>query len=370
MAGELRTLVLTPDFPPAVGGIQAVVHRVVQHAGGLKARVVTLWHEDGADFDTGLGFAVRRVGHLPLGYRAKIGLLNAGAVIEALRFRPQAVLSGHIVMAPAAATIRRLLRVPVAQYLHGYELATRPGLTSFAVRHADANIAVSRYTKGLAIAAGAAPEGVHVIPNGVDPEETNTRAERNSTPTVLTVGRLSQRYKGHDVMLRALPLVAASVPGVRWVVVGDGPLRPELEALADLHGVRDRVHFTGQIADVERDAWFHRANVFAMPARTPAEGAGEGFGIVFLEANLSGLPVVAGAIGGALDAVVDGVTGILVEPTDHVAVADAVTDLIRDPERARSLGQAGAERARRDFGWPAIAAQVEELLRSLVGGRS
>ena len=74
---------------------------------------------------------------------------------------------------------------------------------------------------------------------------------------------------------------------------------------------------------------------------------------------------MAGAIGGALDAVVDGVTGVLVEPTDHVAVADAVVDLLRDPERARSIGQAGAERARRDFGWPAIAAQVEALLRSV-----
>jgi phosphatidylinositol alpha-1,6-mannosyltransferase len=180
---------------------------------------------------------------------------------------------------------------------------------------------------------------------------------------------LSQRYKGHDVMLRALPLVAASVPDVRWVVVGDGPLRPELEALANMHGVRDRVHFTGQVPDADRDAWFHCANVFAMPARTPAEGAGEGFGIVYLEANLSGLPVVAGAIGGALDAVVDGVTGVLVEPTDHVAVADAVIDLLRDPERARALGHAGAERARRDFGWPAIAVRVEALLRSLVRTR-
>jgi phosphatidylinositol alpha-1,6-mannosyltransferase len=329
--------------------------------------VVTLWHERGEDFDAGLGFTVHRVAHLPLGYRATIGLLNASAVKEALRFRPQAILSGHIVMAPAAATIRRLLRVPVVQYLHGYELAARPRLTSFAVRHADANIAVSRYTRDIAIAAGADPDQVHVIPNGADPEN-DTGAERNSIPTVLTVGRLSQRYKGHDVMLRALPLVAASVPAVRWIVVGDGPLRPELEALANVHGVRDRVHFTGQIADVDRDAWFHRANVFVMPARTPAEGAGEGFGIVFLEANLSGLPVVAGAIGGALDAVVDGVTGVLVEPTDHVAVADAVSDLLRDPERARALGDAGAERARREFGWPAIAARVEALLRSLARG--
>jgi phosphatidylinositol alpha-1,6-mannosyltransferase len=369
MAGELEALVLTPDFPPAVGGIQTVVHRVVEHAASLRPRVVTLGHEDAAAFDANLAFAVRRVAHLPLGYRATVGVLNVAAVQEALRHRPQVILSGHIVMAPAAALIRRLLGVPVAQYLHGYELAARSALTSFAVGHADANIAVSRYTKELAIAAGGRPERVHVIPNGVDPEQTSRAPERDSTPTVLTVGRLTRRYKGHDVILRALPLMAANVPEVRWVVLGDGPLRPEFEALAETHGVRDRVHFLGQVSDVERDAWFRRAHVFAMPARTPAEGAGEGFGIVFLEANLSGVPVVAGAIGGALDAVVDGVTGVLVDPTDHVAVADAVVDLLQNPERAQRLGAAGAERARRDFGWPTVAARVEALLRSLAERR-
>jgi phosphatidyl-myo-inositol dimannoside synthase len=125
----------------------------------------------------------------------------------------------------------------------------------------------------------------------------------------------------------------------------------------------------GQTSDAERDAWFRRSHVFAMPARIPASGAGEGFGIVFLEANLHGLPVVAGAAGGALDAVVNGETGILVDPADHVALADALVDLLQNPERARRLGAAGAERARRDFNWPTIAARVETLLRSIAKKR-
>ncbi len=253
----------------------------------------------------------------------------------------------------------------MAQYLHGYELTARPRLTSFAVRNADANIAVSRFTRDLAIAAGAAPDRVHVIPNGVDPPEASLDAERDPMPTVLTVGRLHRHYKGHDVMLRALPLVDAKVPDVRWVVVGDGPLRAELEALAATNGLHDRVLFAGQVSDAELavTVWFRRAHVLAMPARTPASGAGEGFGIVFLEANAYGLPVVAGGVGGALDAVVDGETGLLVDPTDHAAVADAITGLLQDPERARRLGAAGAERARREFAWPSIAARVEALLR-------
>src|SRR5687767_8857274 len=107
MGGEVKALVLTPDFPPAVGGIQTVLHRVVQHAAGLRPRVVTLSHEEDAVFDRALDFPVRRVRRLPRGYRTTIILLNVSAVAQAVRFRPQVVLAGHIVMAPAAALIRR-----------------------------------------------------------------------------------------------------------------------------------------------------------------------------------------------------------------------------------------------------------------------
>jgi phosphatidylinositol alpha-1,6-mannosyltransferase len=337
---------------------------VVQHAEGLDARVVTLSHAQAHAFDAAFGFDVRRVPSARFGHRASIARLNAAAVAEGLRFRPDVVLSGHIVMSPAAAAIRRILGAPMAQYLHGYELVTRPRLTRFAVRRADASIAVSRSTRDTAIAAGASPDLVHVIPVGVDSPRAE-ESERESVPTVLTVGRLRERYKGHDTMLSALPLLVERVPDVRWVVVGDGPLRAEFETLAAGHGVQERVVFAGEVSDAERDAWFRRAHVFAMPARTPAAGIGEGFGIVFLEANAHGIPVVAGGVDGALDAVVDGVTGTLVEPTNPVAVADAVADLLLDPERARRLGAAGAERARRDFSWPAIATRVETLLRSI-----
>ena len=99
-----------------------------------------------------------------------------------------------------------------------------------------------------------------------------------------------------------------------------------------------------------------------MPSRLPAGGSGgEGFGIVYLEAGAHGLPVVAGNVGGALDAVADGETGLLVDPTDHVAVADAIADLLADPVRAAGLGRAGVEHAR-GFGWAATGAKVEALL--------
>jgi len=106
-----------------------------------------------------------------------------------------------------------------------------------------------------------------------------------------------------------------------------------------------------------------------MPSRLASNGGGEGFGIAYLEAGALGVPVVAGNVAGALDAVVDGVTGLLVDPTDHVAVADAITALLLDRERAEQMGRAGAERAKQ-FAWPRIAGQVEELILSLVRERA
>src|SRR4051812_20368493 len=134
---------------------------------------------------------------------------------------------------------------------------------------ARAVVAVSRHTADLSIAGGASPERVHVIPPGVDlPSAGGERSARDAAarrPTIVTVARLRERYKGHDVMLRALPLIRARVPDVEWVVVGDGPLRPELEALAAAYGVTDVVRFAGIVPDAERDAWLERAHVFAMP---------------------------------------------------------------------------------------------------------
>jgi phosphatidylinositol alpha-1,6-mannosyltransferase len=222
-------------------------------------------------------------------------------------------------------------------------------------------VAVSAHTEKLAIRAGANPGRVYRILNGVD-VQASAEVARASRPTVLTVARLRERYKGHDVLLRAMPLILGRVPDARWVVVGDGPLREELEGGAAAQDLDGHVSFVGEVSDDRRDAWLDRAHVFAMPSRLPHGGiGGEGFGIVYLEANAHGLPVVAGNVGGAVDAVVHGETGLLVDPTDRSAVADAVSELLLDPERAAALGRAGAARAR-GFAWDRVAGRVEELL--------
>jgi phosphatidyl-myo-inositol dimannoside synthase len=183
---------------------------------------------------------------------------------------------------------------------------------------------------------------------------------------VLTISRLNERYKGHDTMARAWPLVLAKVPSARWVVVGDGRLRPGVEALLRSYGVSESVTFVGAVDDAERDSWLRRAHVFAMPSRLPAPGfAGEGFGIAYLEAGAYRKPVVACGVGGALDSVLDGESGLLVEPDEPLALAGAIARLLLEPELARRLGDGGRARAEQ-FAWPLVAARMREVLAEAI----
>lgn len=353
-------LVLTPDFPPALGGIQVLVHRLLANARRIDPLVVALGAPGAGDFDREQPFPVRRVGRVPGGRKAANAVLNARGAAAALRFRPEVVLSAHIVTSPGARAAGALTRAPVVQYFHADEISGRPRLAGSAARGAALSIAVSSYTRDLVRQVGGAAERIRVLPNGVD-LPGGERGRRAARPTLLTVARLVKAYKGHDVLARALPLVRARVPDVEWVIVGDGPLRPKLERLVADQGVAGSVRFEGALPDAERDAWLDRAHVFAMPSRVPEGGGGEGFGIVYLEAAARGIPAVAGNVGGALDAVVHAETGLLVDPTDHVAVADAVSELLADPGRAEALGRKAADRARQ-FAWPAIAERLEDLL--------
>ena len=366
-----RVLVLTPDYPPAYGGIQELAYRVVTGWSRVEARVVTLRTAGSTAFDRASTQTVRRVPPMPLGgRRAAMLVLNGVAVVEAIRFRPDVVFSVHIAAGLAARVLRSLAGLPYVQYVHGKEVTARPRLAAFLLGTADMVAANSRYTELLALRHGARPELLHVIAPGVEVTGAGGERERRDkrAPIVLVISRLDDRYKGHDVLIRAMPLVRARIPGARLVVIGDGVLRSSYERLAHAIGISGSVDFLGAVGPDERDDWLDRARVFAMPSRLTSDGGGEGFGIAYLEAGAHRLPVVGGNVGGALDAVVDGETGLLVDPTDHVAVADAIAELLADRGKAARLGQEGCRRAELHT-WTRTAEQLEDLLLAVAERR-
>ena len=364
-----RVLILSPDFPPMRGGIQLLVFRLTSLMSRLRPRVVALSAPDDASFDSRLPFEVVRSRRGALPHKLAVFGLNARAVVEAWRFRPAVVMNAHIVTAPAAALIRKLLKIPVFLYLYADEVAERPRLSRFASRSSDAVVSISRHTSELALRVGADESRMVLIPPGVDVPERVERRNGSGRPRIVTISRINERYKGHDTMLRAMQLVLETVPDAEWVVIGDGPLRPEFEREARCSGA------SGARAFHRRDLG-RRARLVATARRrlcpgqpaTPL-GGGEGFGIVFLEAAAHGVPAVAGNEAGVRDAVVDGETGVLVDPSDPAALASALTELLLDPDKAKALGRNARARAEQ-FAWPVIARRVEELALDLARRRA
>jgi phosphatidylinositol alpha-1,6-mannosyltransferase len=302
-----------------------------------------------------------RVPVVPGPRAAAVAALDAVALARGLRSRPDVVLCCHIVCAPTAIALARLRGVPYVQWAYGKELPARPALARRAFAGAAAVISISRHTSGLVRGLGAHEERIALVPPGVDLPETTAPAAERTGSRLVTVSRLADRYKGHDVILQALARVVEQHPGVVWTVVGDGPLRGELEADAARRGLDGHVRFVGSVGDAERDRALSGADVFVMPSRTAPDGTGEGFGIVYLEAGARGVPSVAGNAGGAVDAVRDGETGLLVDAASPDAVAGALLRLLDDDALRERLGRAAREHAQA-FAWPRIAAQVRDVL--------
>ena len=168
----------------------------------------------------------------------------------------------------------------------------------------------------------------------------------------MTVSRLAalERYKGHDRIIAALPLIRARCPQVLYLIAGEGDDRQRLETLAQQSGVAQLVRFTGPISPQELQGIYGLADVFAMPS------TGEGFGIVFLEAAASGLPIVAGNVDGSVDALADGALGTLIDPNDRLVLADAIVAGLGRGRQGKSLAQR--------FAYANFAAQVDHLVTS------
>jgi len=374
---RLRLLIVTTDYPPAIGGIQHMTAQLARELAARHAVTVVAPAEPGAAaFDAGEPYRVVRCPAASAGPLRQALLLLVSAR-TALRVRPQVVLYCHIFAAVIGHALCRLLRLPYVVVAYESELHARwiQPFCPTTLRHSAGCIGISARTAEVLTRAGCHPAAITVVGTGVDASMLTSAVALQRTPPlvsarrgplILTLSRLDERYKGHDVMLQALPLIAAVLPDVTYVIAGDGRYRGYYQRLAEALGVDDHVVFTGVVDQAERLALYDRCDLFAMISREGPDGSAEGFGIVFLEAAARGRPAVGGRSGGVLDAIVDDVTGVLVEPTDVGAVADACLRLLGDPHMAGRLGQAGQERVRQEYTWEHVARRVEGVLARAV----
>lgn len=183
-------------------------------------------------------------------------------------------------------------------------------------------------------------------------------------PLLLFSGRLIER-KGVNYLLRAMPLILKERK-VRLVITGDGHYRQEWEDLSKQLGLSEWVRFAGFVSNDELSSLFRSCSVYVHPAIYDSKGDTEGQGVVLVEALTNRKPVVASEVGGIVDMIKDGETGLLVPEKNPEAIADAVLRLLNEPELAQRLGEQGLEHARRYFDWVRIMDQYDEIYRKCV----
>ena len=382
----MRLLMVTQDFPPVVGGIQTYSYqlalRFAMHCEAFE--VIAPSHPDSATVDEACPFPVTRVPVSSNGMRIAVlpWLLAA-----ARRGRYDTLFLAQWYTGAAGNLARRFGFIErVFSAAHGQELLRVPAPGTWfgrwyerhrksVVNGVDGFFPVSRYTGSLLEEDGVPAARIHVANNGTNPErfalgdrtpeslsawrETNLLGQG---PVLLTVSRIVER-KGIDLVLKALPALLESFPTLRYAVVGGGPELENLKRLAEELGVSESTYFLGKIPEEDLLTSYHACDIFVMPARLVFPSV-EGFGLVFREANACGKPVIGTRSGGIPDAIIDGETGLLIDPDDLDALIESTSKLLHDPESARAMGQTGKRLVETEGTWGHVADQILAVMES------
>jgi phosphatidylinositol alpha-1,6-mannosyltransferase len=371
-----RTLVVTNDFPPRHGGIETFVFALCQGLPPDQVVVFTSKKREQESFDAMLAYPVVRDGSqllLPTprvarraqqllqrydcdtvlyGASAPLGLLASG--LRSIEVRRQIALThGHEVWWARTPGTRRLLR-RIGEHTDALTYVSEwcrdriaPALTPQAaqrMRRLSPGVDVSRFHPG---AGGAALRQRLGIPL--------------DRPLIVCVGRIVAR-KGQDTLVRAMPTVLRRVREALLLIVGDGPYRKRVEALATASQVTSAVRFTGSVPGEDLPAYFDAADVFAMPCRARLRGLeAEAWGIVFLEAQACEVPVVVGNSGGAPESCLPEETGFVVDPVRPDDVAQSLVTLLEDDALRARMGKAARSWAEQ-WNWASVVATLQALL--------
>ena len=376
-----RTLVITNDFPPRPGGIQTFGYEIVRRFDPESVTVLTSNWEGAAEFDAAQDFKIVRANTQTL-VPSKSTLSLAREIVVAENIT-RVLFGAAAPLGLLAAPLRKLGVTNIVGMTQGHETgwAMTPG-TRQALRKigndTDYLTYISEYTHkkiAKALSPSAAARMRRIVP-GVDSTEfspdnlssgNQLRTELGwiDRPVIVCVSRLMAR-KGQDELIRALPIIQQTVANASLIIVGDGPYRKDLERLVEKLGLENFVHLTGKVSQTELSKWYAAGDIFAMPCRTRMGGWDvEGLGIVFLEGSATGLPVIVGDSGGAVDAVVNGETGFLVDGTNTAEIAGRIAYLFANPDVAKKMGEAGRNWVTQEWTWDQSFKKLDGLLSGL-----
>lgn len=388
----MNILMLTDLFLPHSGGSRVYYYNLYKHLVSdfpdsvtILTKKVAGWEEFDARVSTPSLKIIRRFKplctwkyhELP---KALFPLVESIALIR--KQQVDVLHCGDLYPPGAIGLMLRRLGMPYIMFSHGDEISQierrryQPLLRDRIYCGADAVIAANEYAYRQLQRIGVRGERVHKITPGVDCErfrplpcnqEFVTRLRLQESIVLLSVGRLVPK-KGYPTVLRAVAQVALEIPRLRYLIVGDGAERPRLEQMARDLGLGNIVTFLGDVPQERLPEFYNLCDVFVLGNRE-VEGDIETFGMVFLEASAVGKPVIAGRSGGTVEAVVDGITGLLADPENDDEFAAALHLLVRNRTLRAQMGAAGSNRVRTQFEWCTRATMLRDISREVVNSR-
>jgi phosphatidyl-myo-inositol dimannoside synthase len=386
-----KVLLLTDAFLPHAGGSREYYYNIYSKLvdlGDSEVRLLTKKIDGWEEFDRSVCSEhfriVRRFKRLP-SWKVQELPKGLGPFLQAswhvLRYRPAIAHAGDLFPPGITAmALKKLLGLPYVVYCHGEEIPQldrykyQPKVRNRIYLNADAVIAASEFTRNNLIKLGVPSERVCKIVPGVDsarfcpmPRRADLveRYRLQGKIVVLTVARLVPR-KGHRIAVEAFSKICHEVPNAHYLIVGTGPEEARLRQMVSEAGLNERVTFAGYVPAEQLPDIYNLCDVMVMPNRQESDGDVEGFGIVFLEANAAGKPVIGGRSGGAIEAIAEGRTGYLVNPEDSNELAMVLRRLLIDRNLREELGQEGKRRVRTEFSWASRAALLRALNRKIL----
>ena len=364
---------LTLEFPPQIGGMQQYIFELCRRLGNECNLTVVHPTGDPSQFIGEpfqlVSFTTDGRGHTSCRTQSLnppgSGLRLIWRLARQLaKLRPHLTIVGHAhprLLLPAAMRMGRYIALAYGNDFEAAQLRWHAPFFNRLLARAHSLVTISHANAQRLQDLGLpAPE---ILYPGTHPDRFVPPASPPSGPPVLlTVARLVHR-KGIDTVFHALPPLLDRSPDLQYWIVGNGPARASLEQQAQELGVLQAVRFMAEVSDSELPDTYRRATVFVMPSRADYHaGSVEGFGIVYLEASASGLPVVAARSRGAAEAVLENETGLLVPPDDPPALAEALLRLLDDPEMRQRMGRAGRRWIEREMNWDRVGRQFLSII--------
>jgi len=379
------TLVLSYEFPPAIGGVGYYTYGVTKSLYDISSDIVVMvpYVPGAKDFDKKEQFKIIRVSRI-LVMRELMMVIATFCLVRKYSIK-RIFNSVWFPCGVISFLITRLINIPYFVSAHGSDILDDQNIQNkfkhfirhnlrwlkrLIFKHAARIFAVSNFTKEVLIKQGVHKDKIDVVLNGVDndkfkPHKKSSRLLSKhklfGQKTILSVARLD-RYKGQDMVIQSLPKVLQKCPNTVYLIVGDGGQKDGLKDLVNKLRLESHVRFIGYVSDDRLPEYYNLCDVFIMVPRQ-VKGDFEGFGLTYLEANACGKPVIGSRTGGVPEAIIDRETGFIVDPTSTNEISQALINILFNVQLAHKIGKAGQIRVEQELNWKLVTNKMRNIMK-------